>query len=302
MKYLFKRRKFFLAITILLISCNSVSQSGTGIFNFPFDLNTPEDKYPLPAELSEVSGLAFNEGKIFCVQDESANIYVFDPSAGKVLTKYISGRKGDFEDIAIIGSTAYLLKSSGTLVEVSNFSKENRTFTEHDTPLSPKNDTEGLAYDSSTGSLLISCKEYPGLKDDKNLIGSRTIYRFTINNMQLETDPYITINLRKSECFADKGVFEKFQSFRDTRPEIIGFKPSGIAFHPSTKEMYVISGSGRLILVLDINRKIKLFGYLPPDIFVQPEGICFSTEGDLFISNEGKGSSGNILRFRKNNQ
>jgi sugar lactone lactonase YvrE len=39
---------------------------------------------------------------------------------------------------------------------------------------------------------------------------------------------------------------------------------------------------------------------LKNSIFRQPEGICFSPDGEiLFISNEGKNKKGNILVFNK---
>ena len=36
---------------------------------------------------------------------------------------------------------------------------------------------------------------------------------------------------------------------------------------------------------------------LDEKLFRQPEGICFSPEGDMYISNEGQGGKGYILKF-----
>jgi len=41
---------------------------------------------------------------------------------------------------------------------------------------------------------------------------------------------------------------------------------------------------------------------LSPVIFPQPEGICFSPDGKLFIASEGAGRGGTILEFDPKNQ
>ena len=53
-----------------------------------------------------------------------------------------------------------------------------------------------------------------------------------------------------------------------------------------------------------VNRKGKILDLqdLDTEIFSQPEGICFSPSGDLFISNEGKGRKGYILKFGLHNK
>ena len=78
----------------------------------------------------------------------------------------------------------------------------------------------------------------------------------------------------------------------------VDFKPSGIAIHPMTGQIYMISSVGKLLVVLNKNRDLSAKYALDKDVFKQPEGICFSPDGDLYISNEGRGKSANILHFK----
>jgi hypothetical protein len=54
-----------------------------------------------------------------------------------------------------------------------------------------------------------------------------------------------------------------------------------------TKAVVVLAASGALLAV----------HLLPEALFKQPEGIAFLADGDLFISNEGGGGQGTLLRF-----
>ena len=74
--------------------------------------------------------------------------------------------------------------------------------------------------------------------------------------------------------------------------------PSGIAMHPQTKDIYVTDGRNSMLLVLDGAGKSKNLYNLNNKEFSQPEGISFHSNGDLFISNEGAKSSGNILKVQ----
>ena len=53
------------------------------------------------------------------------------------------------------------------------------------------------------------------------------------------------------------------------------------------KVLIILDNHGSIINILDLDR----------NILNQPEGICFSENGDLFISNENKNGTANILRF-----
>lgn len=76
------------------------------------------------------------------------------------------------------------------------------------------------------------------------------------------------------------------------------FAPSALAIHPFTNEIYVISSVNKQLLVLSEDGKIKASYELTSKEFKQPEGMAFAANGDLYISNEGRGGDGNILLFR----
>ena len=60
----------------------------------------------------------------------------------------------------------------------------------------------------------------------------------------------------------------------------------------------MISSVGKLLTIMDREGLILGVQALDPNLFRQPEGICFSPEGDLYISNEGKGGKGYVLKFK----
>ena len=66
------------------------------------------------------------------------------------------------------------------------------------------------------------------------------------------------------------------------------FKPSAAAIHPIDKRLYILSSAGQLLVITDNMGKVLEAYNLNPDRNPQAEGIAFSPEGTLFISNEGK--------------
>lgn len=243
--------------------------------SFPYDLNNPIEKYTLPENLTEVSGIAYFDGnKILCIQDEKADIFVLDFGNKKILEKYRFGKDGDFEDIAVVDQTVYVLRSDGHIFEIENFDKKSIRVTDHNTPLSSKNDTEGLTYDIQSNSLLIACKGTPDIKDSEYR-KSKAVYYFDLQLKKLKREPAFLVDLKTLD----------------------GFKPSGIAICPVTEEIYLISGSNRVLISVGRDGKTLGIYHLDPALFRQPEGICFSPTGELYISNEGSGRRGNIYKF-----
>ncbi len=271
-------------------------------FTFSYNLEQPEAVWQLPAELREISGLAFSgDSTLAAVQDEDAKIYLLSSSSGKLLNVYTFGKKGDYEGITMVGSTAWAVKSNGELFRVEQFSEARPVVTKYTTPLSAANNMEGLVYDRETNSLLLACKGKPGLKNGEKYEGFKAIYSFGLDELKLNTTPKYLIDLSVIEAFRSQGAIREFYIKATKKTGLISdalfFEPSGIAIHPQTNHLYIISHTAKLLLVLNRETVIVHIQKLNPSLFNQPEGICFSPDGTLFISNEGGKGQGSVLKF-----
>ncbi len=284
---------FFLSI--ILISCNGKPSSNTqkshnkqGII--PYNLDKPSKTIKLPSELREISALSYYKDNLLAaVQDENGIIYMINYKSGKIEQKIKIEAFGDFEGIEIVDSLVYMMKSNGNIIRVSNFMSESPVIEKFNLAFSSKNDCEGLGYDAQKNNLLIACKGKSALADNRQkdlhlpeLKKYRAIYSLDIKNMQLDAKPAFL--LKKKE-------YEKISKTDD-------FKPSAVAVHPISENIYILASAGKLLVVLDQNGNYLEHIQLDSKIFRQPEGICFSPDGEkLFISNEGKGKKGNVLIF-----
>ncbi len=272
---------------------------------FAYDLGNPEANYKLPSYLEEISGISYyGKGKIACVQDEKANIYILSLEHEKIIKKYDFGKDADYEDLAIVGKTAYILRNNGQIFRVENYKKKDRKIKKFKTPLKGKNDTEGIAYDPLLNVLLIACKGSPSIEKENLYEGFKAIYKFDIEKEELNKKPHFLIDLERLDSYIDHNAFTKLSVRVAKKLRLIesetSFQPSGIAIHPVYGEIYIISSVGKLLIVLNRRGKVLDVKEMDPKIFRQPEGICFSPTGDMFISNEGQGGKGYILKFSFN--
>jgi len=270
---------------------------------FGYDLDTPAGKYKLPKYLEEISGLSYyGKGKIACVQDEKAFIYMLNLEKEKIVDKYDFGSDADYEDIAVVGKTAYILRNNGHIYRIKNFTKKDRKVKKYNTELKEKNDTEGIAFDPASNALLIACKGSPSIDKDQLYEGYKAIYKFDLEEEELIKTPHFLINLERLDSYMDHNVFSRLSIKVAKKLRLIesetSFKPSGIAIHPLDANIYIISSVGKLLIILNRDGKVQDVKELDPKIFRQPEGICFSPAGDMYISNEGQGGKGYILKFK----
>lgn len=245
------------------------NQTSSGQQNY--NIKSPDAIWELPSALKEISGMnVLNDSVMLCQEDENGKLYLYNLSSKEIDKTIPFSNPQDYEDLAVVGADVYLIQSNGNIVQVTSY-QQTPVLKKHKTALSRKNDTEGLCYDRISNSLLIACKDDQSISEFSKQ--PKAIYTFKIDGNVLSDKPLL--------------VFEE----KD-------FKPSAIAVHPFTENIFVLSVSKRKLL--EVNRQgVVLQRYeLKGDLFKQPEGLTFSANADLYISNEGAGGKGNILLFK----
>ena len=275
MRDFFKRLVLNLALLVLPVL--AMAQGTT----FPYNLTEPDHMHYLPDELEEVSGLTyFSPNRIAALNDEHGRMYVYDTRVQKIVHKVRFEGDGDFEGIEKVGNYIYAIKSNGKLYR---FNLDMTGVVEElDDPFSSQNNIEGLGYDQEGNRLLVALKGESDIKGVK--VKGKAVYAFNLENDRFQKTPAYT--LRDSDV-------EKVFGSKKTK-----IRPSGVAVHPVSGEIYLLASTGRSLIVFHRDGRPKYLLPLKRNLFPQPEGITFSPMGDLFISNEREGEGGTLLHFK----
>lgn len=270
----------------LAFTCPALAQ-GLSDSGFPYDLSNPFFTVTLSsADLKEVSGLSLcdGNGQYLAIADEKGMAYVIDASSGHIERSILFREKGDFEGIERVGANIYAVKSNGDIYEIRRWKRASRMrVQEYETPLTKADDVEGLGYDPKRKALLLACK------GDPDSAYTRKIYAWDLKSKQLSPDAVYSIDPAEVNALLPKLPEEK-NNF---------FSPSGLAIHPQTSDIYVISTAQKRLVVLDYTTgKLRYAIRLDKSILPQPEGIAFDRDGNLLISSEGKKGSGMVLKYK----
>lgn len=253
---------FFLAIYFKIVPESSSA--------FPKAV-TIQKTWKLPKKLREISGIAYlDHDKIACIQDEKGIIFIYNLKTAEIEKQIPFGKPGDYEGIALKGSTAFVLRSDGVVFQVKNYNSDPKVQI-WKTWISKKQDVEGLYYDLEKDQLLLAVKDEGSRHKEY-----KGIYVFNLKQQQLEKVPLFTIEMKDS-------VFEKIKSKKLKNT----FKPSEINRDPKTRNYFILDGHNPKLLILDPAGIPKKTYSLPKSDFPQPEGITFGGKGEIYISNEG---------------
>jgi len=280
MKY---KRHFKIYLSLLILSgCFIFAQQGylgVGTLHKYSFSNELSRTITLPKQLNEISGLAVTgDDRLFSHNDEIGTVYEIDIETGKILNQFYLGKKKlkkDFEGIAAVNDSLFLVTSSGVLYKFDIPGDErNVEYIKVKTFLSAKFNVEGLCYDKATNSLLLVCKEYAG----KNLTEYKAIYAFDLSTYILNEEPRFLINL--------DSLKNKFN--------INNFSPTGIEVHPNSGNFFILSSHEKVIIEISSNGELLNAVKLKSKNHRQPEGIAFLSDLSLLISDEGKGKKAKV--------
>lgn len=258
---------FCIALGLASIQC------GTTIEKKP--LKTPEGynikmavQLKLPLELDEISGVAYNppDSSIFAINDEKGWLYKI--KRGQQIKTWQFSKGADFEDLVLLDSVFYVLKSNGDIIRLTFDSANTAAVQQYyfDQQGKGENEFEILYFDSTRQKLVMICKDCE--MDKKKSLTTFLFDPFTGKYSASD----LSINVSKIAAAIGE--------------EKLKFKPSAASINPKNGLLYIISAINKLLVVTDVNGNLKDVCRIDPGIFKQPEGISFTPAGGMIISNE----------------
>jgi uncharacterized protein YjiK len=272
---------YLVCATSLLGSCgNNGSDSPPG-YNIHKARSTELGKV-----LNEISGIFYHAGdsSLLAISDNQEKIIEISLKKNKLkdVTKKVVDKGSDLEDIVMVDSTIFILKSIGQVKAVTPGATDSSQVLTYTLPLSGKNDFETMYYDASRNALILMCKSCEHEKGS----GKRSAYKFNLENREFDTTALFTVSQVEVE-----------EIIKDNEADLA---PSAAAIHPKTQQLFILSSAGNLLVVADKNGRVLNAYKLNPDTFQQAEGIAFAPDGDMYISNEGKLGKPTLLYFPYN--
>jgi hypothetical protein len=246
-----------------------------------YDFNKPY-VYKLPEVLDEISGVAYypKDSSVFAIQDEKGWLFKVHLTTPLKIERWKFSSGGDYEDVALVDSSFFVLKSKGVIERFKFTSGDSVELQSFPVPEDGRNEFETLFYDSSLHRLILICKN---CEDDKK----KQVTSWAFDPETNSFSPGFTIETSKIR-----------QAFGDADKS--RFKPSAAAVHPLTGELYIIASVNHALVILKRDHTVKSTYKINPSLFKQPEGLTFTPNGDLIISNESaeKGSAADIIFFK----
>lgn len=282
---------WFIVVTgmVILQSCITIANNS----KIGYDLSKPSKKIELPSILLEISDITtVNDSIIACVQDELGILFLYNINNRTIALQDSFYVNGDYEGIAKAKDNIYVLESDGKLIEINNPLSAHPKINIYTTGIPAKNN-EGLCYDEGSNHLLIASKSKSGKGPE--LKDKRMIYTFDLKEHKLAQEPLYEINTKDI-----RAALHKDKKQKDTlQYATVKLKPSAIAINPVNGKLYMLSAASHLFCIIN-NGKIEYAQELDPVLFNKSEGICFLSNGDMLISNEGQTGPATLLYFKYN--
>ena len=258
---------------------SSLSRRDTSAGDIAAD-RKPVARWVLPRDLDEISGIALTpDGRMLAESDEHGKITEIDYRRGVVVKQFSVGNptlKGDFEGITVVNDVVFLLESNGTLYEFREGANGAHVdYTTHDTRLGKECEFEGLAYDSTLGSLLLACKNV----GTKNLRDQLVIYRWKIGGGD---DRLSQLTVPLKAILATLGEKE--------------LHPSDITIDPLNGNYLLVASIEKAMVEITPDGKVVFARKLPRG-HDQAESVAITKDSILIIGDEAKHNPADITLY-----
>jgi uncharacterized protein YjiK len=261
-----------------------------------YDLGNPDQVITLDKKLKEISGLSFDQknNQILANNDEDGVIYYLDME-GRIVKEENFGKDGDYEGVERVGDNIVVGRSNGNLYFYDETSAET---VKVKTDLKKDNDVEGLALDQQQNLLLLACKG--AALSEKKSKREKFIYAYNLKLEVLHEEPFLVMPDAVHLSYVEYHIDDISQKEKeDLQKRVKSFAPSGIAINPINKDLYILSARGSFAVVYNTNHDFQDVLFFDEKFLPQPEGICFSPGGDLYVSTEGGKSDGKIVKYSR---
>ena len=250
-----------------------------------YDLaGAPAWRATLPAELAEISGIAFTpDGDVLAHGDEKSLIWRFN-----LETRQPEGRFGlvgaggllrdDFEDIQVVGQRLFLVSSDAVIYEGRIVGDGKTTEAHRRTKgLGKGCEVEGMSWDEATKALLLLCKTTRSKQWKDQVV----IVAVSTEDWRFEAEPRMLI----AESSLQKVTGQK------------RFNGSAIVRHPRTGTYLLVAGPQRTFAEVSASGQVLGGGSLDKARHRQPEGLAIAPDLTLLISDEAAGHQAAITAY-----
>jgi WD40 repeat protein len=250
-----------------------------------YNLNTETaTRWKLPDRLREISGLAMTpDNRLLAHNDEKGIVYEIDYRNGSIvksfaLTDKIAPVSDDFEGIAAVDDRIFLVTSSGRVYECNEGKDGQKVlFDVYTTGIGRDCEIESLAYEPRQRALLLMCKK-PRSADQKGFL---TLFKWSIDTKRLVEDGHIVLPIT--------GFSDRINSK--------SFHPSGIERHPVSGNYFIVAARESAIAEITPRGEVIAVMKFPAQSHRQAEGITFSTQQTLIVSDEGSGKRARLTIY-----
>lgn len=281
------------ALTLLAVlgfagGCSRLGPPGADLAPDPvvghYPFQQPHERWPLPDELEEASGLAWIGGGLVSHQDDDARLWRLQGIPGQAPRPApLPGQAwppadGDFEGVAVRDGYLHLLGSQGTLLR-GTLDPAGVGLLEHLAPVATgiegRCNFEGVAPAPAAGRLYVACKYPRAPRPGEILLFEITPGDGAPRALRVDVTPVLAVT------------------------GLSRLRPSGLEWLPQAERLLVLAGKEHLLLELDGAGRLLAWRRLPRRFHRQAEGIAMMPDGGIAIVDEADGRRATLSVYRR---